>query len=502
VSHTQDSGGESVEDEGPPTPPPEDFDDSGVTIYSIGEGLRPRSALGETGRDVSSASTELSFAPALGWAEEQAESGSQSDAMEDGDGDGADDGADGGGALARKLQELSFTDAALKKIYAMAVSDEGKFLGAAGSDGRVAVYGLRDVVADPPQGAQSTEESAREIAPLLSFKNGRGWVSSLAFLEPSGHLSSGHHDDHGDHRRRNPLWLAVCGNDSNVHLWDCSKVGRSSGTPPLLSACSDAHTSGIFAMDANLVGPTPRLVTGGKDCGVGLLSVLNSGELKLDRAIADAHAGVVKSVAWRPGSRDFFLSGGNDYVVRLWDQRQVGSPSDFEGSGEMGHGNAINSVSWHPTDDNMFISAGNDPFILVWDARRQDGPVLKLDQHAQPRNGRIAGIYTPVVAAIHDRTFVVTGGEGTKRVTTYALSQEAVDTNQQQQQQQQQRQANTWSARVMSRGDLGTDVSNMCWDPKAKVLAVAKGRSVSLLQPVFQESATAPSASAAAENSG
>lgn len=66
-----------------------------------------------------------------------------------------------------------------------------------------------------------------------------------------------------------------------------------------------------------------------------------------------------------------FAAGGNDTVVRVYDEQTRGIVTALEGggSGEPGHSNRIFCVKFDADDPNILISAGWDNNVKVWDIR-------------------------------------------------------------------------------------------------------------------------------------
>ena len=125
--------------------------------------------------------------------------------------------------------------------------------------------------------------------------------------------------------------LASCSDDSNVVLWKDTS-GECAVTP--VATMRAVHERAIYSIDwATDASGNGVIATGGGDNAIALCSAkldepgqpVASGRLDAVCRRAEAHAGDVNSVAWRPappgaahGSGRMLASCGDDGTVRLW----------------------------------------------------------------------------------------------------------------------------------------------------------------------------------------
>ncbi|KAK9128936.1 hypothetical protein Syun_017733 [Stephania yunnanensis] len=74
------------------------------------------------------------------------------------------------------------------------------------------------------------------------------------------------------------------------------------------------------------------------------------------------HGGDVKSVDWHP-TKSLLVSGGKDYLVKLWDAKSGRELSSFHG-----HKNIVLCVKWNQ-NGNWVLTAGKDQIIKLYDIR-------------------------------------------------------------------------------------------------------------------------------------
>ena len=82
-----------------------------------------------------------------------------------------------------------------------------------------------------------------------------------------------------------------------------------------------------------------------------------------------AHNGPVRVLAWSPANRWKYASGGDDAIVRVWDQGvAVGNPLVSSG--------ATTSLDWHPKDEHYLASSADDNTARLWNLSTIDPPIV------------------------------------------------------------------------------------------------------------------------------
>ncbi|XP_065179275.1 glutamate-rich WD repeat-containing protein 1-like [Sycon ciliatum] len=80
--------------------------------------------------------------------------------------------------------------------------------------------------------------------------------------------------------------------------------------------------------------------------------------------VENAHSADVNVLSWNRKA-PFFVTGGDDGVLRTWDLRQL---SDGQPIAEFKHHTAaITSVEWLPSESSVFASSGADDQLVQWD---------------------------------------------------------------------------------------------------------------------------------------
>ncbi|KLO08314.1 WD40 repeat-like protein [Schizopora paradoxa] len=143
--------------------------------------------------------------------------------------------------------------------------------------------------------------------------------------------------------------LASASFDQTVRIWD-SKTGEAIST-------SFKHCSDVLSMT---VSPDGKLIASGNYKGA--LSIWDSktGTRKLN--LADAHSGIIHSVAFLP-SGFCVVTGSKDNMVKVWDIVSGGLCLEPL----TGHTNDVNSVAFSP--NGTLIASGSDDYtVRIWDA--------------------------------------------------------------------------------------------------------------------------------------
>ena len=91
---------------------------------------------------------------------------------------------------------------------------------------------------------------------------------------------------------------------------------------------------------------------------------MRKGKAKAAKVIAEAHTSDVNVIDWSVSQTTaFILSGGDDGVIKVWDQRNVTKPlASFKH-----HTAPITSVEWCPHDAGVFAASGADNQLTLWD---------------------------------------------------------------------------------------------------------------------------------------
>lgn len=296
---------------------------------------------------------------------------------------------------------------------------------AAGKDGQAVVWGSRELESGNYSNVnteeEGEEEEEREIAPLVSAKLHKGWISDIQLCD--GNSSS---DNNGG------VLLLSAGNDGAVCLWDISKtaaVGARKEMPRCLARGDDLHRGGVFSMHAM----GRNVVTGSKDCSVVVSRYGSSGgEFSVVRRYEDLHDGVVKCVRWRPFSNiasdsgvesSVFASCGNDRTVKISDIREGSLLQQNSTTGSEGivldgfHSTTVNCLRWSPAAEYLLLSASHDPTLVLHDLRRPDTALYTFIGHSTLP--RIKNIYQPAFVA--GGAAVATAGDPAHQLSLYSV---------------------------------------------------------------------------------
>lgn len=171
---------------------------------------------------------------------------------------------------------------------------------------------------------------------------------------------------------RDGRFLATGGEDGNVCIWAVSpksKVMHPEGVMPSLEGISlDVAPSKSFETDdcsarthtshLHFIGNGPELATN--------LEILSSDPIQRFKD----HTADVIDLSW--SRTNFLLSASLDCSVRLYHHSKLGCLHLFK------HANLVASVAFHPTDDRYFISGGLDKKLRLWDIT--DGLVKEWSQ--------------------------------------------------------------------------------------------------------------------------
>jgi hypothetical protein len=354
-------------------------------------------------------------------------------------------------------------DAALARAYS--VDWKPGLVAAAGKDGVVTVWGSHALEAGALAGAGEGDD----VAPLLSERLHKGWVSDVQFLSSSssssslGGFSAGSGGDDSGPAAGGAL-LLTAGNDGGVCVWDvaqCASQGRRR-VPRCLARGQELHRGGVFSMHE----AGGRVLTASKDGSVVVSALRGDGGLMATSRHDDLHGGgVVKCARWRraggagaaAAAPDVFASCGNDRAVRIVDARQGGAAAAVVLEG--GHSSAVNCVRWSPAAEHLLLSASHDPHVLLHDLRAPSQALHSLAGHSAER--RIAAIYQPAFVA---------GGRGVAAAGAGGLSLYDVA-----------------SGAAVSRGEVGLAVGATCCGPEeGDPLLCTAARQVAMFAPRWE----------------
>jgi len=142
--------------------------------------------------------------------------------------------------------------------------------------------------------------------------------------------------------------LLVSGSDGWVHCFETEYFNE------LFSL--QAHEKGTYTMKSLDDG---TIITGGRDAHLRFWELRDQG-LKLLKEIP-AHNYAIYDIAVLPGGR--FVSVSRDKVAKLWDVKQLDTPTRLLSGSKTSHARSVNAVCWF---NNTLATAGDDRIIKLW----------------------------------------------------------------------------------------------------------------------------------------
>ncbi len=287
------------------------------------------------------------------------------------------------------------------RIYAVAVSSDGKII-ASGGDDKIALYHTRT---GNPINCTLKQSTNRVLCPVgdesqnqhQSTQNNR--VRSLSFS--------------ADGR-----WLASCGDDGAIRLWavkDISRAASQTGQAGQTITPIDELTGHQGLVCTVRFSPDgTRLISGGIDERIVVFEIADvSGDapvFKHLRTLRNA-GGNVRTLAISPDG-DYFASGGDGAQVRLWDMDTLTCIKTLSTQTSR-----IWSLDFQQLGDRLLLSAGGDKQqLMLWQIfRPKDKPEPKTEHTVASRLLRTYRGYTNSlrsVAYLSDRTIVGGGDSG------------------------------------------------------------------------------------------
>lgn len=265
-------------------------------------------------------------------------------------------------------------DPNLKKIYNIDVGgQQNRLLAAAGHQGRVSIFSLDNIrrqyttkpkiMTTGKQSESGSNVENAEVAPLLSWKASRGWISGCQFVDQN---------QYGGCKAQH---LITSSNSGDVTLWDLFKEAkvyhnsnnRGQGIQNTIVqsvASQDVHRgSGIFHL--HLRGC--QFATASKDTTVSYCELAND-RMKVIHQFNDSHDSVVKCARLNELSvSPLIASVGNDRGIVVLDVRlkdeavRVDDVSPY----------ALNSILWRPGHEKQLLVSGFEAnAIRLFDLRK------------------------------------------------------------------------------------------------------------------------------------
>jgi WD40 repeat protein len=226
-----------------------------------------------------------------------------------------------------------FMEIAVKNL---AFSPDGSLLGAAGSDSKLKIWSVPQLLETVGQDARREANKFRSSVATLDARRGITGTSRFAF-SPDGHVLA---------------W--ACGAD--VEIWDVRRYSKS-GT--LKGSGGNWFTrDGLFDVAFSPDGGIVAAASGDKT--VKLWNARSSNAM----GVLSRHSAEVTCVAFSPDGQ-VIASGARDATVALWDvsrQQEIGTL--------IGHANQILTIAFSP-DGRLLASASVDGTGRLWDVMRQ-----------------------------------------------------------------------------------------------------------------------------------
>ena len=197
---------------------------------------------------------------------------------------------------------------------------------------------------DSPAAAASNKKKANvhdlSGSPMFSFRHQQEGFALDWSPVSSGRLASGdclHH----------------------IHIWDMQDGGRWKVNQHALSS----HESSVEDLQWS---PTEAsvLASCSADRSIRVWDVRAKSNKACMITVKEAHSADVNVISWNRKA-PFFVSGGDDGVLKSWDQRMLreGQPvAEIKH-----HRGAITSVEWLPSESSVFASSGADDQVVQWD---------------------------------------------------------------------------------------------------------------------------------------
>ncbi|TPX30265.1 hypothetical protein SmJEL517_g06132, partial [Synchytrium microbalum] len=288
-------------------------------------------------------------------------------------------------------------------IWAMRVSEDGRFLAAAGQDCGVRIWCLsgdpkHDVMIPAPTEPNTPSSPLRmksSNSSVISDDGGAGMRKGSAVRTPvsadvddllSPTLRVLHNDSRQESRNsvnRAPSSIRPSGSVTS-ETWSNAEGGKQPRMEPVLEDLSSPGLPPLLPKR-----PTPQSMASiNSFASTAPPPIFQSRPLRVYRG----HASDVLDVCW--SKNGFLLSSSMDRTVRLWHVSRSDCLCCFQ------HTDFVTSIRFHPTDDRYFASGSLDGRIRIWSI-----PEKKVERWNElPGSG-----FVTAVAFSHDGKYVAAG---------------------------------------------------------------------------------------------
>jgi WD repeat-containing protein 23 len=151
-----------------------------------------------------------------------------------------------------------------------------------------------------------------------------------------------------------------------LHLAEISKdgVNLEKGKQEILALC-DEDSEGFAVWSVKFSGDGRELIAGTNDCSIYIYDI-EMGQV-LHRI--EGHWDDVNTVAFvDPSDSNVVVSGADDYMIKVWDRRSMGTTSKCSGY-LIGHTEGLTSIS-SKGDGRYILSNAKDQTMKLWDIRK------------------------------------------------------------------------------------------------------------------------------------
>mmetsp|Transcript_19942 Transcript_19942/g.29504 ORF Transcript_19942/g.29504 Transcript_19942/m.29504 type:complete len:464 (+) Transcript_19942:46-1437(+) len=176
--------------------------------------------------------------------------------------------------------------------------------------------------------------------------------------------------------------LITGGTDKLVKLWTLNEKSVGSSFDEMCELKGHSDWVNCVSLDKN----GKWAISGSRDASIRFWAPKDNifGEWKGLNVIEKAHGSVEFVNCCDTNFGDVALTGGSDWMIRLWDVFVGKEKCKF--TSMFGHSYSVTAIKTHPNDPNVFASGGEDSKVALWDIR-VDNKSQVIEEHTGPING-------------------------------------------------------------------------------------------------------------------